>query len=38
MHQAQMGGYVLKYANNFHYLTIRGSGHMVCVSPGRRCN
>lgn len=27
--QQQMGGYVTKYASNFAYLTIRGSGHMV---------
>lgn len=27
--QAEMGGYVLQYGKNFHYLTIRGSGHMV---------
>lgn len=25
----QMGGYVVKYPGDFHYLTIRGSGHMV---------
>ena len=25
----RMGGYVVKYAGDFHYLTIRGSGHMV---------
>lgn len=24
-----MGGYVTKFAENFHFLTIRGSGHMV---------
>jgi len=25
----KMGGYVTRYANDFDYLTIRGSGHMV---------
>jgi hypothetical protein len=25
----QMGGYVTRYANNFDFLTVRGSGHMV---------
>jgi len=24
-----MGGYVFRYAKNFHFLSIRGSGHMV---------
>jgi len=24
-----MGGYVTRYENDFDYLTIRGSGHMV---------
>jgi hypothetical protein len=24
-----MGGYVVSYPGDFHYLTIRGSGHMV---------
>ena len=24
-----MGGYVTRYANDFDFLTIRGSGHMV---------
>lgn len=24
-----MGGYVTRYVNNFDFLTIRGSGHMV---------
>eukprot|EP01050_Picozoa_sp_SAG11_P017337 SAG11_NODE_2489_length_3295_cov_2.382666_1_plen_203_part_00 len=28
----RMGGYVVSYPGNFHYLTIRGSGHMVPVS------
>jgi serine carboxypeptidase-like clade I len=26
----RMGGYITKYAGNFHFLTIRGAGHMVC--------
>ena len=25
----RMGGYVVSYPGDFHYLTIRGSGHMV---------
>ena len=25
----RMGGYVVSWPGNFHYLTIRGSGHMV---------
>jgi len=27
--KTQMGGYVFRYAKNFHFLSIRGSGHMV---------
>ena len=28
----RMGGYVITYPGDLHYLTIRGSGHMVPVS------
>jgi hypothetical protein len=28
-----MGGYVFGYESNFHFLTIRGSGHMVICCP-----
>ena len=28
----RMGGYVVTWPGNLHYLTIRGSGHMVCQS------
>lgn len=42
----RMGGYVTRYENNFDFLTIRGSGHMVpefkpaqtLVSPSRVCS
>lgn len=34
--KAAMGGYVLRYESNFHFLTIRGSGHMVSAREERR--
>ncbi len=42
----RMGGYVTRYENNFDFLTIRGSGHMVpefkpaqtLVSPSCVCS
>lgn len=32
-----VGGYVFRYADNFAFATIRGSGHMVSATPTSSC-